>query len=79
MGVPSRSFDKWRLIMPAFAKGFGAAAFASSLRFEAKAGRGERIWTSDFLLPKQARFQAAPRPDVGIFLSRIDWLCKVIT
>ncbi len=25
-------------------------------------GRGERIRTSDFLLPKQARYQTAPRP-----------------
>ena len=33
--------------------------------------RGERIRTSDPLLPKQVRYQAAPRPDefqmVGLF------------
>ena len=29
-------------------------------------GRGERIRTSDLLLPKQARYQAAPHPDVLI-------------
>ena len=28
-----------------------------------KYGRGAQIWTGDFLLPKQARYQAAPRPD----------------
>ena len=33
-------------------------------------GRGERIWTSDILLPKQARYQAALRP-VWSFLH--DW------
>ena len=27
-------------------------------------GRGERIWTSDILLPKQARYQAALRPEM---------------
>ena len=26
-------------------------------------GRGERIRTSDILLPKQARYRAAPRPE----------------
>ena len=26
-------------------------------------GRGAQIWTGDFLLPKQARYQAALRPD----------------
>ena len=30
-------------------------------------GRGERIRTSDILLPKQTRYQAAPRP---VFLCR---------
>ena len=28
-------------------------------------GRGERIRTSDILLPKQALYQAEPRPDRG--------------
>jgi len=42
-GMPSRSFDKSQLIMPAFATGFGAAAFASLIRFKAKAGRGGGI------------------------------------
>ena len=32
------------------------------LFFKSKNGRGERIRTSDFLLPKQARYRAAPRP-----------------
>ena len=32
----------------------------------AKAGRGERIRTSDFLLPKQARYRAAPRPEYSV-------------
>jgi hypothetical protein len=29
-------------------------------------GRGERIRTSDILLPKQALYQAEPRPDQGM-------------
>ena len=29
---------------------------------QARSGRGERIRTSDFLLPKQTRYRAAPRP-----------------
>src|SRR4029079_2886248 len=28
-------------------------------------GRGERIRTSDFIVPNDARYQAAPRPDRG--------------
>ena len=31
-----------------------------------KSGRGERIRTSDLLLPKQSRYQAALRPDFAI-------------
>ena len=30
-----------------------------------KGGRGAEIRTRDFLLPKQARYRAAPRPDIG--------------
>ncbi len=30
----------------------------------AKGGRGARVRTGGLLLPKQARYQAAPRPDV---------------
>ena len=33
-----------------------------------ESGRGERIRTSDILLPKQARYQAAPRPEKGLIL-----------
>ena len=33
---------------------------------KAKGGRGARIRTEDFLLPKQARYRAAPRPDKGV-------------
>src|SRR4051812_35270752 len=32
--------------------------------------RGERIRTSDILLPKQTRYQAAPRPVKGVHLTR---------
>src|SRR4051795_9704346 len=32
-------------------------------RAEGKVGRGERIRTSDPLLPKQVRYQTAPHPD----------------
>src|SRR5262249_3472192 len=31
-----------------------------------RVGRGERIRTSDILLPKQALYQAEPRPDQGM-------------
>ena len=51
------NFDVWGFCPP----------FVSLLRFEAKAGRGAQIWTGDFLLPKQARCQAAPRPDDSRF------------
>jgi hypothetical protein len=34
-----------------------------SVRRVVKIGRGERIRTSDILLPKQARYRAALRPD----------------
>ena len=41
-------------------------------------GRGERIWTSDTLLPKQVRFQAAPRPEIVMVLSKIKFLIYLI-
>ena len=41
-------------------------------------GRGERIRTSDFLLPKQARYQTAPRPVkpaiIGLFFPTVNAL-----
>ena len=33
-----------------------------------KNGRGARIRTEDFLLPKQARYRAAPRPDKRVII-----------
>ena len=33
---------------------------------DARDGRGERIRTSDPLLPKQVLYQAEPRPDVSV-------------
>jgi hypothetical protein len=36
---------------------------AEMVVFLRKCGRGERIRTSDPLVPNQVRYQAAPRPD----------------
>ena len=36
------------------------------IRFKKKNGRDDRIRTCDILLPKQARYQAAPHPDVRL-------------
>jgi hypothetical protein len=47
----------------------GGAVEASS-RASAGYGRGERIRTSDFVLPKHARYQAAPRPDAASIAAR---------
>ncbi len=34
-------------------------------------GRGDRIRTCDILLPKQARYQTAPLPDLGYFFPAV--------
>src|SRR5919106_4115839 len=39
-------------------------SFALDCLRSGRSGRGGRIRTGDLLLPKQARYQAAPRPDV---------------
>ena len=39
-------------------------------------GRGEKIRTSDPLLPKQVRYQAALRPDVTFFLALLGIFVK---
>ena len=50
-------------------------------------GRGKRIRTSDFLLPKQARYQTALYPEHSGIISRCgtdmgyetsDWICILI-
>ena len=41
-------------------------------------GRGERIRTSDFLLPKQTRYRAAPRPAVYLLHFYPDWVGHII-
>ncbi len=43
-----------------------AAATIDGGDLRERSGRGERIRTSDLLLPKQARYQAAPHPDLHI-------------
>ena len=67
--MPSRSFVNSWTIVPTFATGYVAAAFASSLRFEAKAGRGDpAIERDDFL--EIVKFREAPGwkiacPEIG--------------
>ena len=51
----------------------------AKLFFKKKNGRGERIRTSDFLLPKQARYRAAPRPaTIHTITQRAETLCWLI-
>src|SRR6478672_6721344 len=40
----------------------GSIAISGSSSLKARRGRGARIRTGDLLLPKQARYQAAPHP-----------------
>ena len=42
-------------------------------------GRDDRIWTCDLLLPKQARYQAAPRPEEFLVNACQDKLATVIS
>ncbi len=55
------------LTAQARARGWDAAFGPGVVRVkQGQSGRGERIRTSDLLLPKQARYQAAPHPDLLI-------------
>ena len=42
-------------------------------------GRGEEIWTPDFLVPNQARYQAALLPDNLNFLENLDTYLNAVT